>query len=108
MSAFESYSSFADFIASDPELSVYRRFDRLSARNLLYLQSELLELQAKLAGLDEEDYGEKNGDVILSAKCWEIFASRAEEHAREGERMETIRKIRALLKEYREEKYAVT
>lgn len=102
MGRFEAYPSFADFIASDPELSVYRRFDGLSSRNLLYLQSELLDLQTQLADFDEEDLNEKNGDVILSAKCWETFATRAEEHPRENERMETIRRIRVVMKEYQE------
>ena len=102
MSSFEAYPSFANFIASDPELSVFRRFDSLSSRNLLYLQSELLDLQAQIAEFDQEDYNEKNGNVILSAKCWETFAVRAEEHPRENERMETIRRIRVVMKEYQE------
>lgn len=82
MSGFDAYPSFATFIASDSGLSVYRRFDRLSSRNLLYLQSELLEQQAQLEGFDEEDYTEKTGNVILSAKCWETFAAKAEEQPR--------------------------
>ena len=102
MSSFEAFPTFADFIASDPELSVFRRFDGLSSRNLLYLQSELLDLQVRLADFDQEDLNEKNGDVILSAKCWETFAVRSEEHPRENERMETIRRIRVVMKEYQE------
>lgn len=102
MNSFEAYPSYADFIASDPELSVFRRFDGLSSRNLLYLQSELLDLQTRLADFDQEDYNEKSGDVVLSAKCWETFAARAEEHPRENERMELIRKIRVVMREYQE------
>lgn len=102
MSSFDAYPSFADFIASDAELSVFKRFDGLSSRNLLYLQSELLDLQAQLHEFDIEDYNEKTGEVLLSAKCWETFAARAEEHPRENERMEVIRKIRPLMKEYQE------
>lgn len=51
------YASLAAFIASDADKStaIYRRFDRLSARNLLFLQSELEELQALQDKYDEED-----------------------------------------------------
>lgn len=104
MPKYHAYSSFAEFIASDPELSVFKRFDYLSSRNLLYLQSELLDLQAQLRDFDEDDYNGEDGEILLSAKCWETFAARAEEpqHPREKERMETIRKIRILMKEYQE------
>jgi hypothetical protein len=45
----DGYPSLAEFIASDPDHTslVFRRFDKLAARNLLYLQSELAELEAK-------------------------------------------------------------
>ena len=39
----------------DPEGAIFLKFDRLSARNLLYLQSSLNELQAKLDKLDKID-----------------------------------------------------
>jgi hypothetical protein len=44
------FPSLSEFIASDHDRTslVFRRFDRLAARNLLYLQSELAELEAKL------------------------------------------------------------
>lgn len=43
----QGYASLAAFIANDKVKStaIYRRFDQLSARNLLYLQSELIDLQ---------------------------------------------------------------
>ncbi|KAF2023207.1 hypothetical protein EK21DRAFT_105440 [Setomelanomma holmii] len=42
--------SVADLISSDPDRTslVFRRFDKLAARSLLYLQSELADLEAKL------------------------------------------------------------
>jgi hypothetical protein len=53
----KGYPSLAAFIASDKDKStvIYRRFDRLSARNLLYLQSELAELEVKQDAFDRED-----------------------------------------------------
>jgi hypothetical protein len=46
----DGFPSLSEFIASDHDRTslVFRRFDRLAARNLLYLQSELAELEAKL------------------------------------------------------------
>jgi len=44
----DGYPSLAKDIASDPDRTslVFRRFDQLAVRNLLYLQSELVELEA--------------------------------------------------------------
>ena len=54
----KGYPSLAAFIASDKDEStaIYRRFDRLSVRNLLLFQSELAELGAQQDSLDEEDF----------------------------------------------------
>ena len=94
------YGTFADFIATDDELFIFRRFDRLNARNLLYLQSELIALEKQFSEFDVEDIEDGSKDVILSARCWETLALRAEEHPREAERMELIRKIQKAVKKY--------
>ena len=83
-------------------MTSFERFDRLSSRKLLYLQTELLHLQAQLQSFDEEDYKEKTGETILSARCWETLAAKAEEHPREDERLGIILKIRSQMKEYQE------
>ena len=48
------YPRFAAFIANDQDrlTTIYRRFERLSARNLLYLETELQELEASQDQLD--------------------------------------------------------
>lgn len=48
------YPRYAAFIANDEDRSttIYRRFERLSARNLLYLETELAELEASQDRLD--------------------------------------------------------
>jgi hypothetical protein len=50
------YLSLAAWIAHDPdnETYVFRKFDRLSARNLLNLQNELIALEAELAAIDNQ------------------------------------------------------
>lgn len=98
------YATFSEFIASDPELSIYRSFLALTSRNLLYQQSELLALEHKFREFDEDD--SKSGAdiyVLLSSTCWETFAGKAADgEVREKRRMKTIRELQTRLKEYHE------
>jgi hypothetical protein len=81
---FHSHATFGDFLASDPELLIFRRFNLLNARALLYLQSELMSLETQLLEFDEEDV--KDGcharcEVLRDA----IVARRRRFSARGGE-----------------------
>jgi hypothetical protein len=96
------YASLAAFIASDPDHStaIYRRFDELSARNLLYLQSELAELKARQDELDQEDF---RGDLDdkRRAKDWKVLRDRADSgDVNARERLDLVHSIRSKLKEY--------
>lgn len=79
------FPDFSAYVASDPDLEIYRRFNRLSARNILYLQSELLSLEAQLERFDAEDetrikqasnIGEKM-DIWQPNMDWDTFVRRA-------------------------------
>ncbi|KAH8724360.1 hypothetical protein GQ44DRAFT_655147 [Phaeosphaeriaceae sp. PMI808] len=96
------YASFAEFVASDPELAIYRRFQHLSARNILYLQSELVEAENQLAEFDKEDREQNsvNFDAILGTRCWISLQSEATRSDRAEKRRNLIQKIRPLMKEY--------
>ncbi|KAI9807353.1 MAG: hypothetical protein M1833_000096 [Piccolia ochrophora] len=97
----DGYPDFAAYVASDKELAIYHRFARLSTRNLLYLQSELLVLQARLEEIDEYEQGQdEDMDVMQAARCWETFAEKATENTRDGEKMKLVLQIRKLIKEY--------
>lgn len=98
--AYDDYRTFADFVASDSDLSIFRRFDCLNAKNLLYLQSELLSLEDQIDQLDEEDLAENTLDTMLTARCWEVLASRAKDSPREAERMKLIKDTRETLERY--------
>jgi hypothetical protein len=80
------YPSLADFIASDPEHStaIYRRFDFLSARNLLFLQSEVVELEADLRRFDQEDLRNTQTEDSDSARDFKTFHEKAKD-AQSGE-----------------------
>ena len=99
----KGYPSLAAFIASDCDksTSIYRRFDRLSARNLLYLQSELMELEAQQDQLDAEDL---HGSIEnkKSARNWQYLRQRAStiDNVREKERLRVVKEVREKIKEY--------
>lgn len=78
MSYLGGYPSLAAFIASDRDKSaaIFKRFDRLAARNLLYLQSELAELEVQLDKFDAED--RKCPEKFQSARNWQAFEKLAE------------------------------
>jgi hypothetical protein len=103
----DGFPSLATFIASDPDHTslVFKRFDKLAARNLLYLQSELAELQAKQDHFDVQDLSLENGSR-RNRECamnWESFSAASQEpdNEKQKERMKLVIDIRAKLKEYR-------
>jgi hypothetical protein len=100
---FHSHATFGEFLASDPELLIFRRFDLLNARALLYLQSELMSLETQLLEFDEEDAKDGSMDVMLGAKCFETLLTRAaNDLPREAERVELIRRIQEVTYRYSE------
>ena len=101
----KGYPSLAGFIASDPDktTSIYRRFDRLAARNLLYLQSELAELEAQQDAFDAEDSlpGTSTSEKE-SVRNWRVLKDRGTKDGcpREMERLRVAEDIRKTIKEY--------
>lgn len=91
----------------DKTTTVYRRFDELSARNLLFYQAELGELEDDLKHLDEEDKLAKDETSKACQKDWKSFEDHAkglngaEVKAREKEKMDLVMKIRDKLEKYR-------
>jgi hypothetical protein len=95
------YPSLASFIVSDDDKStfIFRRFDRLSTRNLLYLQSELAELEARQNAFDAEDVEGTMTDKQC-ARNWADFKNQSQENERQGKRMALVKDIREKLEEY--------
>jgi hypothetical protein len=102
----DRFPSLASFIASDPDhtLLVFKRFDKLAARNLLYLQSELIALQAQQDLFDAEDQSLENDDrqAKQCAMDWESFKTASSDPRNEKQkvRMKLMLEIRHKLKEY--------
>ena len=93
----------AAFIAEDKDKTstIYRRFDRLAARNLLYLQSRLVQLEATQDRYDSEDLGDGDLQAKRAATSWEDFDALSAVREREKRRMETAEAIQKTLKDYR-------
>ena len=55
------YPMLAERIALKPQTGIYRRFDALNARHLLYLQAELCILERRLRIVEREDQRKDKG-----------------------------------------------
>ena len=97
------YASLAAEIARDEGKSayIYRRFARISARNLLYLQSQLATLETQLQQYDDQDL-QVSTDDKKSARNWELLSERAKQKGggRENERLDLIDQLSQKIKEY--------
>lgn len=94
----DGFPSLANFIASDRDgtSTIFKRFNRLAARNLLLLQSELAELEARLDEYDRED-SDRGMEVLQSLRNWEEYKARND---KESDRMKLLDKIKITLKDY--------
>ncbi|KAF7511280.1 hypothetical protein GJ744_004845 [Endocarpon pusillum] len=104
-----SYASLAKFVSSDPDHStaIFKTFDRLAARNLLYLQSELAEFQAQQDRYDEDDLkaGITSHDwhkLRQSSRDWNALVENSKNDGRLRSRVQLAYKIRKKIKEYHE------
>ena len=99
------YPSLAAFIASDRDRTtlIYKRFDELAARNLLYLQSELAELQSRQRAFDQEDLVADMHAKQCARNYTDFKHAALQDHeARQEERWELAKRVRETMKEYRE------
>jgi hypothetical protein len=106
MSTVDGFSSIAQCFASDMdnETLIFRKFDELGIHNLLYLQCEMMELEARLKDLDRD----AAKDPSLSGVFWWLEAlvkevARGKDCRPEvKQRMDLIHDLRRVTKEYRE------
>ncbi|CAG8957585.1 hypothetical protein HYFRA_00010451 [Hymenoscyphus fraxineus] len=99
----KGFSAVASKIASDVDktTTLYRRFDNISARNLLYYQAEIAELEELQNSYDELDRLEKDKISNECQRDWSQFAERAKEgRKREREHMELAIRIRDKIERY--------
>jgi hypothetical protein len=100
------YPSLAAWIARDPdnETYVFRKFDRMSARNLLNLQNEMLDLESNIYLKDKDMIAERksNMDALRSMRRWESYKDEnAQPTVSEVEKIKLENDLRCKIKEYR-------
>ncbi|KAF4467236.1 hypothetical protein FALBO_5895 [Fusarium albosuccineum] len=99
------FAALSSWMASDgdQELLVFRRFDEISARNLLYLQCELIALEEKLTNWDRAVSSKHDTALEQGAETWEIMVEQAQDGRPEAkDMMELVSQVRAEIKEYHE------
>lgn len=98
------FAALSSWIVSDgdQELLVFRKFGEISARNLLYLQSELLSIEARLRAWDEKVQGSNDTTLEEVAETWEMMIEQANEGKPEAKALlELVGQLRVKIKEYR-------
>ncbi|PVH93843.1 hypothetical protein DM02DRAFT_603402 [Periconia macrospinosa] len=101
----DGYPALAAWIARDPdgEAFVFRKFDRLAARNILHLQSRLIALENDIDQLDEEARRTGDSETKQSLRRWETLMKHAENPNRpEKKRVAKLDELKDVLKEYYE------
>ena len=66
----DGYSKLAALYGQKPEIAIFKRFGKLNAENLLFLQTELLLLEQELKDIVAEDLRSENEQVRLYARSW--------------------------------------
>ncbi|KAH7151813.1 hypothetical protein B0J13DRAFT_619431 [Dactylonectria estremocensis] len=87
----------------DQELLIFRKFDKISGRNLLYLQCELLSIEAQLKKWDQSVLNSRNTKLEEVAYRWEEMVEQAKDGKDEAkEMMDLVYQLRSKIKEYHE------
>lgn len=96
------FSSLAAYIADDKDksISIYRAFQRLSSRNLLYLEAELLELELQQDYFDDQLL-QADAETQRWARSWKSLVTGSRENTKAQQRIDLIMKIRQVMKAYR-------
>lgn len=99
----DGYPAVSRFISSDldGESYVFRKFRTLTARKLLYMQSQILELEEQLADFDRAAAASPDWELHLAARSWERLIANAESREKEKQIRKVIDEIEVKLDNYR-------
>ncbi len=89
------YPKVAAFMGLKPGFNIFRRFGALNARNLLYMQAELNELELELQEIAIEDATCEDPKRLLYATRWRDL-----NEGRDDVQWKMVLRIRERLKEY--------
>ncbi|KAH3943301.1 hypothetical protein HBI56_128050 [Parastagonospora nodorum] len=94
------YPRLAERIGVKPETGIYRRFDALNARHLLYLQAELCDIESALRARENADHGDKRGKRSQYATDYRCFLE--EPSDMDMPQLRLINRMHAKLHQYNE------
>ena len=94
----EGYPKLAALQGTYPQLGIYRRFSTLNARNLLYLQAELVILETNLNEYTNKDRVAEDQNARLHNKNWYFLNKRKDGVV--NSQWHTMLRVREKLKEY--------
>jgi hypothetical protein len=94
----EGYPKLAALQGTYPQLGIYRRFSTLNARNLLYLQAELIILETNLNEFTKKDCVSEDRNARLHNMNWYRLNER--EDGVVNSQWHTMLCVREKLKEY--------
>ncbi|KAK2769441.1 hypothetical protein FQN52_005029 [Onygenales sp. PD_12] len=95
------YDELAKFITADPGLSIYRRFSYLNTKNILYLQAELVNLEAQLERIIREDIqSQEPNRELFPYSLWHLKWFGQDPKSRDSLQWTKVLEIRKTLKEY--------
>jgi hypothetical protein len=102
------YAAVAELMSQDPdkETYVFRRFDKLTARNLMNLQGGLIALQNELDMLDAEAARSPDPDTHSSMRSWQIMKEKSVDSSvrkgsEERKRLAIAEQLEVKLRKYR-------
>lgn len=110
----DGFPALAYFIGQDTDAEIFRRFNRLGARNLLYLQSTVNDLERKLDDLDKFDvehaagnprmrlFARRYGDLRTNTTAGGDSTEYGMPKMHVLERIELHKQIAVAIKQYRE------
>lgn len=96
------YTKLASLIGSHPDLAIFRRFSSLNAKNLLYMQAELVNLEAKLQRAVEADAASGHVDRVIYDRDWQSLVESGQMQDGCGDQWGLVLRIREILREYNE------
>ncbi|RAH67573.1 uncharacterized protein BO66DRAFT_354745 [Aspergillus aculeatinus CBS 121060] len=97
------YDKLATLMALDPGSSIFRRFAKLNAKNLLYLQAELVYLQTELDECVQRDHRSSSDEKRAYAfSVWRLQESLDQSEEEYPSQWRKVLEARALLREYNE------
>ena len=92
------YNKLAGLVGSHQELTILRKFGTLNAKNLLYMQSELLHLQSELEGIELEN--KYSNDTERSAFLTSLFDLKDSDGTSKELQWRKVLEIQGKLKNY--------